>query len=62
MALGDEQIERLGNVLRGVVYDFDQVATKKIAEIRELLNGITITNTVNVKEIKPTEKVVNGEN
>lgn len=56
MAIGDEQIDRLTKNLQSVadktVSDIDTLLTGKIEEIRELLNGISFSGSVNAAQIK----------
>ena len=56
MAFVDEQIDRLLTGLHSIVAELDDVLTKKIGEIRELLNGVSTTTTLNVAQVKPAEK------
>lgn len=59
MAIGDEQIDRLTRNLQSVadktVADIDALLTGKVAEIRELLNGITFYGGVKAAEVRPAD-------
>jgi hypothetical protein len=61
MALGDEQIDRLTNNLKGIVQQAGDMFDDKIDQIRVLLNGIKINNTTTfdapeVKKATPADQ------